>query len=93
MAEHGRILQEVLSRLLAHNVKLRREKFEFGVKSIEFLGHVIGNNEVRPPSSKVKAVLEFPHPGNIKEMQRFLGLANYLRGYVNNFSMMAAPLT
>jgi transposase InsO family protein len=93
MAEHNRILQEVLSQLLAHNVKLRREKCEFGVKSIEFLGHIIGNNEVRPPSSKVKAVLEFPRPGNIKEMQRFLGLANYLREYVNNFSMMAAPLT
>jgi hypothetical protein len=93
LEEHNQLLYEVFSRLKDNNIRLRREKCKFAVKSIEFLGHIIGDNEVRPPSSKVKAVLDFPRPESYKEIQRFHGLANYLREYINNFSIMAAPLT
>jgi transposase InsO family protein len=93
LEEHNRLLHEVFSRLKKHNVRLRREKCEFAVNSIEFLGHVIADSKVRPPSSKVKAVLDFPRPESYKEIQRFHGLANYLREYINNFSIIAAPLT
>jgi hypothetical protein len=91
--EHDRLLHEVLSRLAKHNIKLRREKCEFAARSIEYLGHVISNDEVRPPSSKTKAVFEFPRPENQREIQRFHGLVNYLREYIPNFSSMAAPIT
>jgi ribonuclease HI len=92
LEEHNQLLYEVFSRLKDNNIRLRREKCKFAVKSIEFLGHIIGDNEVRPPSSKVKAVLDFPRPESYKEIQRFHGLANYLREYINNFSIMAEPL-
>jgi len=41
---------------------------------------------------KVKGVLNWPVPRNVKEVQKFLGLANYYRRFIKNFARIAAPL-
>jgi len=43
--------------------------------------------------AKVKAVTEWPQPSTIKELQRFLGFANFYRQFIRNYSMVATPLT
>jgi len=49
------------------------------VKEIDFLGLVIGSGEIKIQKEKVVGVLEWPKPKIVKEIQKFLGLANYYR--------------
>jgi len=62
------------------------------VKEVEFLGMVIGPQEVEMQKEKVDRVLSWPVPRNVKEVQKFLGLANYYRQFIKDFARIAVPL-
>ena len=53
---------------------------------------IIGEDGVRMEKEKVQRVIEWPVPKNIKDVQKFLGLANYYRQFVKDFAMIAKPL-
>ena len=59
---------------------------------MEFLGVVIGPKRVEMQREKVKGVLNWLAPRNIKEVQKFLGLTNYYRRFIKDFTKIAAPL-
>ena len=59
---------------------------------MEFLGVVIGPRGVKMQREKVKGVLNWPVPRNVKEVQKFLGLANYYRRFIKDFAKLAVPL-
>ncbi|KAL0176816.1 hypothetical protein M9458_029146, partial [Cirrhinus mrigala] len=71
----------------------KAEKCEFHQTSTTFLGYVVSPDGVAMDNRKVQAVLNWPQPTNIKELQRFLGFANFYRRFIRNFSSVAAPLT
>ena len=89
MSTHLSLVQKVFERLSKYNARLKLEKCEFAKSSIEFLGHVINGTEVRPPPSKIKAIVDYPAPKDQKDLQRFNGLLNYLREYIPDFSTKA----
>jgi len=62
------------------------------VREVEFLGVVIGPKRVEMQREKVKGVLNWLAPRNIKEVQKFLGLTNYYRRFIKDFTKIAAPL-
>jgi len=62
------------------------------VKEVKFLGMVIGPQEVEMQKEKVDRVLSWPVPRNVKEVQKFLGLANYYRQFIKDFARIAVPL-
>jgi len=62
------------------------------VREVEFLGVVIGLKGVEMQKKKVEGVLNWPTPRNVKEVQKFLGLANYYKRFIKNFVRIAAPL-
>jgi hypothetical protein len=90
---HQNLIEEVFKRLEKHNIKLRKDKCQFFTKEIEYLGHILGHNTVKPSEKKIKSIKDFPEPETLKELQRALGLAGYLRKFVPKFSTMAEPLT
>ena len=57
------------------------------------MGYIITPNEIRMDLKKVKAVRDWLIPKNVKDMQSFIGLANYYRRFVRDFGKVAAPLT
>ena len=57
-----------------------------------FLGVVIGPEGIRMEEEKVKGVLEWPMPKSVKNIQKFLGLVNYYRRFIEGFAMVARPL-
>ena len=64
----------------------------FGASKIEFLGLLIGPDGIKMDPIKVQVITDWPAPTHVKEVQAFLGLANYYRHFVHNFSKIAAPL-
>ena len=62
------------------------------MREVEFLGVVIGLEGIKMEKEKVKGVLEWLTPKCVKDIQKFLGLANYYRRFIEGFTMVARPL-
>jgi len=89
---HNKLVEEVLKRLEKNDLFVKPEKYKWKVREVEFLGVVIGPKGVEIQKEKVEEVLNWLAPRNIKEVQKFLGLANYYRRFIKNFARIAAPL-
>ena len=92
LEEHNQRLDNVLERLARHNLKVKLSKCQFLKKKISFLGHTVTSNGVLPGVEKIEAVLNFAPPKNVKNVQSFLGLANYYRKFIPNFAEKAEPI-
>lgn len=93
LIDHNNKLQEVFERLLQNNLKIQPDKCEFLKRECIFLGHVISENGIKPDKNKIRAVLEFPQPLNVKQIKSYLGLSGYYRRFINNYSTITKPLT
>jgi len=89
---HNKLVEEVLKRLEENNLFVKPEKCKWKVREVEFLGVVISPKGMEMQKKKVERVLNWPAPRNIKEVQKFLGLANYYRRFIKNFARIAALL-
>jgi len=87
------ILDLVFDKFRAANIKINLKKCNFCCEQVKFLGHVVTKNGVCTDPEKVRKVAEWPIPTNVKELQSFLGLANYYRRFVKGYSQIAHPLT
>ena len=92
LQEHNGRLREVFDKLRQFNLKIERDKCEFLKTELNYLGHVVTSEGVRPDPAKVKAINEFPIPKNITDVKSFLGLAGYYRKFIPQFSKLAKPL-
>ncbi|KAK7925711.1 hypothetical protein WMY93_008021 [Mugilogobius chulae] len=90
---HKLHVRKVLQRLLENKLFVKAEKCQFHAPSVSFLGYIIAQGKVQMDPEKLTAVREWPSPTSRKELQRFLGFANFYRRFIRNFSRVAAPLT
>ncbi len=93
LEEHHRHVSQVLQHLCQHHLYLKLEKCEFHRTTIQFLGYIITPEGVQMDPNKVDAVRNWPQPTKIKELQRFLGFANFYRRFIAHYSQQSAPLT
>jgi len=77
LEEHVQHVHKVLKLLQDADLLVEPAKSVFHVQKVEYLGHIISYNEVRMDPKKVQAVKDWPEPTNVKEVQSFLGFANY----------------
>ncbi len=92
-AEHRQHVAEVLQRLRENNLFLKAEKCSFHQSSVKFLGYHIDQYGIKMDEGKVTAIQNWPIPTSIKELQCFLGFANFYRRFIQNYSSIAGPLT
>ncbi len=90
--DHFQHLKQLFAKLEVSGLTLNLKKCSMLQKTITYLGHVVSEEGVRTEASKVKAVQDFPAPKNLKEVQRFLGLASWYHRFISHFSEQAAPL-
>lgn len=81
LEEHVNHIRLVLQRLISQQLYAKAEKCEFHQTSVSFLGYKISPEGVAINDSKVQAVLKWPQPNTIKELQGFLGFANFYRQF------------
>ncbi|KAK3546467.1 hypothetical protein QTP70_026322 [Hemibagrus guttatus] len=93
MADHQRHVAEVLHRLRTYHLFLKAEKCVCHQPSVQFLGYVIDHSGVCMDKKKVAAVRDWPTPTSVKDLQRFLGFANFYRRFIKDYSFITSPLT
>ena len=90
-------IRKIFDRLSKAKLAVNLAKTEFCHATVTFLGHLVGQGQVKPleakVSAKVSAVSEFPVPKCKRQLIRFLGMAGYYRKFCKTFSGIAEPLT
>jgi len=87
--EHDEIVEEILRRLKENNLYIKLEKSVWKARKIGFLRVIIGPNGIEMEAEKVEGVLSWPQLKNMKDVRKFLGLANYYRRFIKNFARVA----
>lgn len=90
--EHDRILREVFTRIRQYNLSLNLKKCHFYQTSVSFLGHQVSDGKIAPDPERIEPILKFPRPNTTRQLERFLGMANYFRSYIPHFSEVAKNL-
>ena len=90
--EHLQTVDEVLSRLEAAGLRLKRNKCTVMLPSMEYLGHTISAEGLQPTTEEVCAIVEAPAPQNVSQLRSFLGLVNCYGKFLPNLSSTLAPL-
>src|SRR5690625_2781859 len=93
MVLQGPRADEVMQILTDENLTIKLSKCEFFPESIEFLGHIIGQQGMRPHPRKIEAVNKLRPPTDVKGVRSVLGLFGYLRDYIPNYAKLTEPLT
>jgi len=89
---HDEIVEEILRRLEENDLYIKPEKCVWKVRKIGFLGVVIGPNGIEMEKEKVDRVLSWPELKNMKDVRKFLGLTNYYRRFIKDFTQVARPI-
>jgi hypothetical protein len=90
--EHKEHLRQLFDRLEEHGLVVKVEKCLFGVTEIDFLGHRVSRNGIRPLPSKVLAIEKFPVPTTIKQLEQFIGMVNFYHVFVPKAANIMKPL-
>ncbi|CAI5474289.1 unnamed protein product [Closterium sp. Yama58-4] len=93
MKEHVEHLRKVFEILRKNKFYVKLSKSDFALKKVQFLGHMVSAEGVHVDPRKIEAVKKWKVPENVKELQQFLGFANYYNRFVPQYAKIAAPLT
>jgi hypothetical protein len=91
--DHIHHMKQSLEKLRKHRLWAKAEKCRFFQTSVDFLGHIVSHDGVSMDSAKVKTLLEWKPPRNVKDVQVFLGFANFYRKFIKGYSKITEPLT
>ena len=93
LEEHCCHIHEVLLWLRNNKLYARGDKCSFHEDTIEYLGFILLPNGLSMDPSKVSTILEWPEPCKIKDIQSFLGFANFYRRFISDYSKITVLLT
>lgn len=91
--EHYKHLDIVLAKLSEHELYVGENKCQFCVPEIEFLGMFVNGKGIRIGDDRVEAVRQWPLPRSLTHLRSFIGLLQFFRIFIKDFSRIAAPLT
>jgi hypothetical protein len=93
LEEHRRVVTQVLQRRGENKLFAKPEKCSFEQTEVEYLGVLVSHNQVKMDPAKIRAVKEWPAPTTVKQVQQFLGFANFYRRFIEGFGGLARPLS
>ena len=93
LREHRKHVRTVLTKLRDAGLYIDIEKCEFHVEEVKYLGLIIAKGKIMMDPAKIAAIVEWKTPRNVKDIQSFLGFANFYRRFIKGFSQLAGPLT
>ena len=91
LQDHLLYLEQVILRIMEVGLKLKPTKCRFVQRELEYLGHIVSRDRLKPSPRLVIALKEFPEPTTAQETRRFLGLCSYYRKFIPHFATIANP--
>src|SRR5436853_4505217 len=91
--DHVALVKRVLSRLQEHQLSIAPDKCEWHRSKVNFLGYIISEEGIEMDQAKIQTVLEWEAPTTVKEVQSFLGFANFYPRFIEGYSKLSRPLT
>ena len=77
--EHAVHVRIVLERLAEHGLVINAEKYEWGRREVDYLGHRVTASGIRPLQERVAVISKFPRPETVQQLQTYLGMVNFYR--------------
>jgi hypothetical protein len=91
--DHVQHVDKVLQLLKEQQLYAKPSKCFFGVKEVEYLGHIVSHEGVKVDPNNIKAMMDWTIPKTLKNLRGFLGLTGYYHKFVRNYGRIVAPLT
>ena len=89
---HDEVVEKVVKRLVENNLYVKPEKCRWKIRKVGFLEVIIGLEGIKMEEEKIKRVLDQLTLKEVKNIQKFLGLANYYQQLIKDFAVIARPL-
>lgn len=90
--KHIATLTKVLDRLKENGLKLKKEKCDFFVKKVKYLGYIIDPEGIHADPDKIKPILDMTPPKDVSELRSFIGMINFYSRFIKNLSMSLSSL-
>ena len=90
---HIEVLVRLATQFRRANLTLNVAKSKFCVTRVHYLGYIIGEGGITTDPDKIRAIVNWPIPKNLKQVRGFLGLAGWYRRFIANFSSEVSPIT
>ena len=91
--DHEHHVREVLHRLRNNKLYACADKCSFHKDMVKYLGYILSPSGLTVDDNKVKVIQNWPKPQKVKDMQSFLGFANFYHWFIHNYSDLTVPLT
>lgn len=92
LEEHDKVLEQVVKRAREINIKFNKDKLQYRINEVKYLGHIFSSKGLSPDPERITAILNYSKPTSKKDLQRYLGMVNYLRDFIPNLSELSTPL-
>jgi len=89
---HDNRFRQLLTRCRAKGIKLNKEKVAFKTQEVQFIGHILSSQGLKPDPKKIEAITKMPKPTDVQGVQRLIGMINYLSKFVKGLSDLCEPL-
>jgi RNase H-like domain found in reverse transcriptase/Reverse transcriptase (RNA-dependent DNA polymerase)/Chromo (CHRromatin Organisation MOdifier) domain/Integrase zinc binding domain/Integrase core domain/Aspartyl protease len=93
LEQHIKDVRKVLQAFRKADLRLEPAKSQFHQQEVKFVGYIIGQNGIATDKEKTQRIREWATPTTVKEVQSFLGFANYYRKFIESYSKISAPMT
>ena len=93
MSEYHQYIKEVLKHLCKAGLYAKAEKCEFHSESVKYLEYILSPSSLTMSDNKVKIIQDWPEPKKVKDIQSFLGFANFYCWFIFNYLNIVVPLT
>ena len=92
LSDHDSKLKALFERCRTKGIKLNKDKLKLRCKEVNFMGHVICQDGLKPDPNKVQGIAEMPTPSSKQDVKRLLGMVNYLQTFASNLSEITVPM-